>query len=390
MEEWRGRRGTLWYGYGISFTTSLVNGLVAPVVPLFSLRLGASPLELGLIGSVGAAVYVFCALLMGRLSDRVGRKIPILSFLLLFGGLNALYSFAMLPVHIIALKLVEGLAWGMFWPSVEALIADASAPDTARFAPKFNVVWSIGAVVGALLAAPWTLPGMERTLFRLLIGVAWAAGIIGLVLVKENPRPRSIDRSTVDNPGPPQERGLSLGVVFDLPVAWIGAFTYAFVSGTILALYPAYAKSLAVSGPLIAVAIFLYMAGKSVAFAYAYKRPAFTARLASLQMLVIALAAAPFALTANFNLHLISAFISGFGAGMVYSYALVAALTRDPRRRGIYAGVFESSLGIGFLVGPVLGGAWAETLVTGPYLLCTMTAVATFLISLAVQRRGRQ
>jgi len=74
LEEWRGRRGTLWYGYGISFTTSLVNGLVAPVVPLFSLRLGASPLELGLIGSVGAAVYVFFALLMGRLSDRVGRS----------------------------------------------------------------------------------------------------------------------------------------------------------------------------------------------------------------------------------------------------------------------------------------------------------------------------
>jgi len=70
------------------------------------------------------------------------------------------------------LKVVEGFAWAMFWPSVEALIADASAPDTSRFAPRFNVVWSIGAVVGALLAAPWTLPGMERMLFRVLVGVA--------------------------------------------------------------------------------------------------------------------------------------------------------------------------------------------------------------------------
>ena len=385
MEKWRGRRGTLWYGYGISFTTSLVNGLVAPVVPLFSLRLGASPLELGLIGSVGAAVYVFFALLMGRLSDRVGRKTPILLFLLLFGGLNALFSLAMLPVHIIALKFVEGLTWAMFWPSVEALIADASAPDTTRFAPKFNVVWSTGTLVGALLAAPWTLPGMERTLFRLLVGVAWGAGIIGLVLVKENPRPY-----TVDNPEPPRGRRPSLEVVFALPVAWIGAFAYAFVSGTILALYPAYAKSLLVSGPLIAFAIFLYMGGKSVAFVYALRRRAITARVASLAMLLIALAMAPFALTANFTLHLISAFISGFGAGMVYSYALVAALTRDPRRRGIYAGVFESSLGIGFLVGPVLAGAWAETLATGPYVLCMTMAVATFLLSLVVRRRRTQ
>ena len=382
MEGSRVRRGTLWYGYGVSFTASLMSGLVAPVVPLFSLGLGASPLELGLIGSVGAGVYVFFALLMGRFSDRVGRKRPILSFLLLYGGLSALYSLTTLPIQVIALKVVEGFAWAMFWPSVEALIADASVPDTSRFAPRFNVVWSIGALVGALLAAPWTLPGMERMLFHVLVGVAWAAGIIGFVLVKENP-----PRVAVEDPEPSRGAGLSVGVVSDLPVAWIGAFIYAFVSGTLLALYPAYAKSLAVSGPLIALAVFLYMGGKTAAFAYALRRPMSTARLASLEMLVVALAAAPFALTANFGLHLVSAFISGVGAGMVYSYALVAALTRDPRRRGVYAGVFESSLGVGFLVGPVLGGAWAETMATGPYLLCVMTAVACFLVSVAVQRR---
>lgn len=383
MQESRARRGTLWYGYGASFTASLIAGLLAPVVPLFSLGLGASSLELGLIGSVGPGVYVLFALLMGRLSDRVGRKVLILSFLLLYGGLNALYSLAMLPIHVIALRLVEGLAWAMFWPSMEALIADASAPDTSRFAPKFNVVWSVGALVGAMLAAPWTLPGMERTLFRLLIGVSWAAGIVGLVLVKEDRR-----HVAIDDPGPRRESGISLGVVLDLPVAWIGAFTYAFVQGTFLALYPAYAKSLAVSGPLIAFAIFLNMGGRAAAFAYALRRPRFTARFASLEMLVIALAAAPFALTTNFALHLISTFISGVGAGMVYSYALVTALTRDPGRRGVYAGVFESSLGIGFLVGPILGGAWAETLTTGPYTLCTMAAVVAFLVSLTFQRRG--
>lgn len=384
MGESRARRGTLWYGYGVSFTTSLVSGLVAPVVPLFSLGLGATPLQLGLIGSVGAGVYVVFALLMGRLSDRVGRKMLIISFLLLYGGLNILYSLATLPIHVIALKVVEGLAWGMFWPCVEALIADASAPDTSRFASRFNVVWSVGALVGAMLAAPWTLPGMARTLFRLLVGVSWAMGIIGLALVKEDLRSVALD-----DPEPPSlEAGLSLGIVSDLPVAWIGAFTYASVQGTLLALYPAYAKSLEVSGPLIALAFFLNMAGKAGAFAYALRRPPSTPRLASLQMLVIALAAAPFALTGNFALHLASAFILGVGAGMVYSYALVAALTRDPRRRGVYAGIFESSLGIGFLVGPVLGGAWAEVLVTGPYLLCVVMAFAAFLISVVIQRRG--
>ncbi len=383
MEESRARRRTLWYGYGAAFTVPLMYSLVTPVIPLFSLRLGASSLELGLIGGVGACVYVFFVLLMGRVSDRIGRKTPILSFLALYGGLNALYSLATLPIHMIALKVVEGFALAMFWPSVEALIADSSAPDTSAFAPRFNVVWSVGALIGALLAAPWTIPGLERMLFRLLVGVAWTMGIIGSVLVKEDRRPVH-----VESLGSPGEAGVTPGILLGLPVAWIGAFTYAFVQGTFLALYPAYARSLAVPGPLIAFAVFLYMGGRVVAFAYSLRRPTTTARMASLQMLVIALAVAPLALTPDFALHLVSAIATGVGAGIVYSYALAAALTRDPGRRGVYAGVFESSLGIGFLVGPVLGGAWADVLVTGPYFLCVMTAAAAFLISLLVQRRG--
>ncbi len=320
---------------------------------------------------------------MGRVSDRIGRKIPILSFLALYGGLNALYSLATLPVHLIALKVVEGFAWAMFWPCVPALIADASAPGTSGFAPRFNVVWSVGGLVGALLAAPWTLPGLERILFRLLVGAPWAMGVIGLVLVKEDHRTTPVD--TADSP---PDASISPRILSDLPVVWIGTFTYALVQGTFLALYPAYAKSLAVPEPLIAFALFLYMGGRVAAFVYSLRRPMPTARMASLQMLVIALAALPFALTASFSLHLVAAFAVGLGGGMVYSYALATALTRDPRRRGVYAGVFEGTLGIGFLAGPVLGGAWADTLVTGPYFLCVTTAAAAFLISLVVQRRG--
>src|SRR5579863_3337562 len=68
-------------GFGVLWTTVAVDlvgfGIVVPLLPLYARRLGAGPEANGLLLAAYSAAQLVCAPVLGRLSDRVGRK-PVL------------------------------------------------------------------------------------------------------------------------------------------------------------------------------------------------------------------------------------------------------------------------------------------------------------------------
>jgi MFS family permease len=51
-------------------------------------------------------------------------------------------------------------------------------------------------------------------------------------------------------------------------------------------------------------------------------------------------------------------------------------LEADPSSRGTYAGLFEGSIGLGYLLGPGIGGLAAEFVLEGPYVMSSVVALS--------------
>ena len=94
----------------------------------------------------------------------------------------------------------------------------------------------------------------------------------------------------------------------------------------------------------------------------------------------MAIGALPLALTKETVAVLSGSFAVGLGSGLLYSYCFHRLMTIDPRKNDIYAGVFEATVGVGFLT-PILAGALAEGALNAPYLMVSAIAACLFAIA---------
>ena len=101
------------------------------VLPDLGLRLGASPTVIGLLFASFGVTVLGVSLPMGVVSDRVGRKLPMVA------GMAALAASSLLLAHadrlawLFAARLVQGAADAVTWVVGFALIADLYGPDNA-------------------------------------------------------------------------------------------------------------------------------------------------------------------------------------------------------------------------------------------------------------------
>jgi MFS family permease len=147
--NWLGRRRAL----GALLTPLLVtfgSGTIVSFMPLYGVGLEISAVEVSLIIT---ALYTGSALLRipgGRLSDKIGRRLPILCGLAL--GVGALFFtsqssfFSLLAVA----ALLYGVGMGLCMPSAFAMLADASPVGTEGLAMGMaNASLQVGFAIGA-------------------------------------------------------------------------------------------------------------------------------------------------------------------------------------------------------------------------------------------------
>jgi len=111
------------------FTDIVAYSIAVPVLPDLSRRLGASPTIIGfLFGSFGVTM-LFVSMPMGAVSDRVGRKGPMLAGLVALAASTLLFAYARALPALFAARLVQGAADAITWVVGFALVADVYGPD---------------------------------------------------------------------------------------------------------------------------------------------------------------------------------------------------------------------------------------------------------------------
>ena len=112
-----------------TFTDLVAYSIAVPVLPDLSRRLGASPTMIGLLFASFGVTVLGVSLPMGVVSDRIGRKLPMVAGLAALAASSLLLAFADRLPWLFAARLVQGAADAVTWVVGFALIADLYGPD---------------------------------------------------------------------------------------------------------------------------------------------------------------------------------------------------------------------------------------------------------------------
>ncbi|MBN2151957.1 MAG: hypothetical protein JW839_10950, partial [Candidatus Lokiarchaeota archaeon] len=166
----------------LGFLRTFSGAIVGTGIAIFILNYWGSYYWSGVSAAAIALPYIVATVICGRVSDRIGRRNCLLvatsSNLAIAIGYIAVVVLvrftldAWLLALIIALRLVEGVANGFFWPILQASISDvainccgeAGADQVEAIARRgqgvYNLGWSLGVLGGQILLSAMSLASL--------------------------------------------------------------------------------------------------------------------------------------------------------------------------------------------------------------------------------------
>src|SRR2546426_2625569 len=132
-----------------TFTDIVAYSVAVPVLPDLTRRLGASPTTIGLLFASFGVTLLGVSMPMGAMSDRIGRKAPLVGGLIALAAATFLFAFAQGLPWLFAARLVQGAADAITWVVGFALIADRySVEERGRVTGIVMAGTSVGVMIG--------------------------------------------------------------------------------------------------------------------------------------------------------------------------------------------------------------------------------------------------
>jgi len=141
----------------ISFITMIGIGLIAPLMSKYAQLLGASNFEIGIIFGSFALARTLAQIPVGYFSDRYGKKIFLLIGTFLYGFFTILYPLANSVIHLIVLRVLNGISSSLINPVAGAYVATVAPKEKlGEYMGLFNSAlplgFSLGPLVGGAIA----------------------------------------------------------------------------------------------------------------------------------------------------------------------------------------------------------------------------------------------
>jgi multidrug resistance protein len=384
----RAERRPLPPGFGTIWSTVALDlvgfGIILPILAIYGERLGASPTTLGFVVSSFSVAQLVFSPLLGRLSDRIGRRPVIL--LSLFGtAVGSVITGGATSVWMLFVgRIVDG-ASGASVSVAQGAVTDVAAPEErAHLLGLLSAAFGVGFVLGPALGGLSALAG-PRVPFFVAAGIAFVNFLVAIKRLPET-HPRGARRAAatvVDEPveeAGDRRRALTrLALVAFIATAAFSAFeaTFSLFGQRRFGLTEG-----SVSVVFVGIGIVL------VAVQGGMVRP-MNARFGSVGALRVALALVAgglllLAATTTWWLLVPSLALLVVGQGLATPTlsTLVAGRAHDARRGGALG--FQQSAGaLARIVGPAMGGILFEHVgVAAPYVVgAAMVGVALLLVT---------
>lgn len=365
-------------------------GIIIPLLPFWAEHLGANAVEVGLIITVySLAQFIFLPVL-GRFSDRFGRRSIILWSLVIETISLALTALSGSLVMLLAARFIGGMGAANLG-TAQAVVSDTTTPtERAKGMGFIGAAIGLGFVLGPAIGGGLATLGLTAP-FWFAAGVALINAALVFFLLPET-RPAQVAASAADAPARPQA-GFVAGLLETLrspAVARLIAvnllYTLAFTA--MEAMFPLFSQREFGWGATQNAYVFVF-----VGVIMVIVQGGLVGRLSKLwgvqTLLVIGLALLaagllllPFGTTLAVMLIAIGVLSAGSGAVSSMSSAL-ASLASPDETQGQTLGVIQSSGGLGRVLGPVAAGwAFAAAGAGAPFVIGGVLAALALLVAL--------
>ncbi|MFD1413590.1 MFS transporter [Oceanobacillus jeddahense] len=178
------------------FTDMLLYGMIVPILPDYADSLSISQTAIGILFGSYAAALLIATPIFGVISDKVGRRGPMLWGILGLTIATLLFAFANTFWLLLICRILQGIAAAATWTAGLALLADFYP---AKERGKVMGIALSGQAMGILLGPTfggWLYQlGGYMLPFFVAAGIALIDGLLRIFLLKEEPHRKEEDAS---------------------------------------------------------------------------------------------------------------------------------------------------------------------------------------------------
>jgi len=357
-------------------------GLHGPILPIFAKNIiGASYSELGFIGLANFIPYMFIPIFVGILLDKFNN-----GYLLAIGAaINSvaiyLVSVTQSVPEIIGLRIMTGIAHAFFWPPCQAIITNHSNQQTrVRNISWFTMFFVMGFMIGPLLGTIFLgdLNITHRIIFQ-ITGFILASAIIFALLISKRDVKTHHEVFAFS----------SIKELKKFPELIILLIFCTSAFGIIISIYPAFLDDNGMSDSDILLVYFAFGISRvlSLALVGRFSRKTSQTLIASTAAISIGLAIS--AISGTIIMFTIAMVFMGFGFSIFFPLTLEIILSRTNRGiSGKIIGSYETIFGVGWAIGPTLGGPIAESFGNHtPYLMFFIIGIAVTVLTVKYRKK---
>ncbi|MEK6866743.1 MAG: MFS transporter, partial [Thermoproteota archaeon] len=346
-------------------------GLHGPILPIFAKNIiGASYSELGFIGLANFIPYMFIPIFVGILLDKFNN-----GYLLAIGtAINStsiyLLSVAQSVPEIMGFRIMTGIAHAFFWPPCQAIISNESNEQTrVRNISWFTMFFVMGFMIGPLLGTVF-LEGLDIT-YRILFQITsfiLASTIIFALLISRRGITNHHERFSL----------LSIKEMRKFPEVIILLIFCTSSFGIILSIYPAFLNDSGMSDTDILLLYFAFGISRVISLALIGKFSRKTSQTLIAATIAISIGLAISAVSDSIITFAIALVFMGFGFSIFFPLTLEIILSRTNKAiSGKIIGAYETVFGVGWAIGPTIGGPIAQSFGNqSPYLVFFIIGIA--------------
>ncbi|WP_285725338.1 MFS transporter [Psychromicrobium xiongbiense] len=336
-----------------------VSGVPSPLYGIYSAQWGLSPLMLTLVFAAYAGAALLSLLVVGPLTDALGRK-PVLltAAVMILVGLAIFFTAQNVAALLIA-RILHGAAIGAVVVAASAALLDLRPHDAARSGRLTGITFSVGMAVGIMGAALLAeyLPAPLLTPFA-VVGLLTALMAVGLLLMQETHHQREQSPLRFARPSVPRELSPDFGFsVLGAAGSWMALGLY-------LSLFPSVAAlETGIHSLVFTAGVVAAMTGASaLAQGLVSRVPArVLAMIGDVALTVTSLVSIPAVLSGNPTAIMASSIALGVAFGLTFSGSLrhLSSVVPAQARGGVMAAFYLCCyLAMGI---PVVLAGWAAS-----------------------------
>ncbi|UCE43459.1 MAG: MFS transporter [Candidatus Bathyarchaeota archaeon] len=372
--------------FSVLLLYALAVGILTVVIPLYSYNLGADRVTVGFIFSAYALAYVAASPVWGKVSDRLGRKLALSIGMLGYSVVIALFTFVSNPESLVVIALLQGFSGASFWIVPTALIADLYASQEMGGAlGKVALFQGIGFIVGSFLGGFLIEQLTYLNVFYICSAFAFSTALLILLGLQEKSKTSTEEITDSSRIGP----GFGVIAKKGLLIPCIDTAFAALFLGVVESQFIVHAGEILMKGYLVGALLTSYYIAETFV---QYPAGRFSDMIGRHLMILLAfiMSALGFLVLVfppSFASLLFAAIAVGGGVGILYVAA--TALLMDgvsSSQRGLIAGFQNIAWGVGFFLGPMLGGIATIHSVSTPYVLCVVASAIGCALSLIAHK----